>query len=101
MTVWTALVAAALICLACKLAGHLVPPRLFEPAPVARSAELVPVALLAALIVTQTLTGADGGLALDARVPALGVAAVLLLLRAPFLLVVLGAAATAALLRLL
>ena len=54
--------------------------------------------LLAALILVQTL---DGGqrLVADARLPALAVAAVLVWRRAPFLVVVLAAAATAALLR--
>ena len=54
--------------------------------------------LLAALILVQTL-GNGHRLVLDARVPALGVAAVLVWRRAPFLLVVLAAAGTAALLR--
>jgi branched-subunit amino acid transport protein len=60
--------------------------------------DLVAVPLLAALIVVQTL--ADGQrLVLDARVPALAVAALLVWRRAPFLVVVLAAAGTAALLR--
>ena len=60
--------------------------------------DLVAVPLLAALILVQTL---DGGhrLVADARLPALAVAALLVWRRAPFLVVVLAAAATAALLR--
>ena len=60
--------------------------------------DLVAVPLLAALILVQTL---DGGhrLVVDARLPALAVAALLVWRRAPFLVVVLAAAATAALLR--
>ena len=60
--------------------------------------DLVAVPLLAALILIQTL---DGGkqIVFDARVPALLVAGVLVWRRAPFLVVVLAAAATAALLR--
>ena len=60
--------------------------------------ELVAVPVLAALIVVQTLDG-GGRLILDARVPALGVAALLVWRRAPFLVVVVAAAGTAALLR--
>jgi branched-subunit amino acid transport protein len=60
--------------------------------------ELVAVPLLAALVVVQTLDGGER-LVADARVPALGVAAVLVWRRAPFLVLVLAAAATAALLR--
>jgi hypothetical protein len=45
--------------------------------------------------------GGDHALVIDARLAALGVAAVLLMLRVPFLPMVFAAAATAALLRLL
>jgi hypothetical protein len=63
-------------------------------------AALIPPALLGALIAVQVL--ADGQrLVIDARLAGLGAAVVLLLLRAPFLVVVAGAAVTAALLRLL
>jgi branched-subunit amino acid transport protein len=65
---------------------------------VRRTLDLVAVPLLAALILVQTVT--DGHrFVLDARAPALGVAAVLVWRRAPFLVVVLAAAVTAALLR--
>jgi len=63
-----------------------------------RTLELVAVPLLAALVVVQTL-GDGRRLVLDARVPALAVAALLVWRRAPFLVVVLVSAATAALLR--
>ena len=62
--------------------------------------DLVAVPLLAALILVQTL-GDGQRLVLDPRLPALTVAAFLAWRRAPFLLVVLAAAATAALLRFL
>ena len=68
------------------------------PARVERLLALVTVPLLAALIVVQTL--ADGErLAVDARLPALAVAAVCVWRRAPFLVTVLAAAAVAAGLR--
>ena len=65
---------------------------------VAQVLDLVAIPLLAALILIQTL---DGGqrIVFDARVPALLVAGLLVWRRAPFLVVVLSAAATAALLR--
>jgi branched-subunit amino acid transport protein len=67
---------------------------------VERVADYIPVALLAALIAVQVFS--DGhSLSLDARALGLGVAVVLLLLRAPFLVVVFGAALAAALVRLL
>jgi len=67
---------------------------------VSRIADLIPVALLAALVAVQVFaTGPT--LTLDARAAALGLAVVLLVLRAPFLVVVFGSALFAALLRLL
>ena len=83
-----------------KAAGPLLLGRRPLPPAVERAAALLPAALLAALVVTSTV-GTDGRVVADARLPALGVAALLLWLRAPFVAVVLGAAATAALLRLL
>ncbi len=60
--------------------------------------DLAPVPLLAALIVVQTFSTGHR-LVVDARAPALAVAAILVWRRAPFLVVVLAAAATAAALR--
>ena len=59
---------------------------------------LIAVPVLAALILVQTFDGA-GRLVLDARVPAMARRGAARLARAPFLVVVLSAAATAALLR--
>lgn len=65
---------------------------------ISRLLALVAVPLLAALIAVQTF--ADGRtLTIDARAPALAVAAVLVWRRAPFLVVVIAAAVTAALWR--
>ncbi|MDX6594295.1 MAG: hypothetical protein QOJ13_3491 [Gaiellales bacterium] len=65
---------------------------------VAAVLSLLSIPLLGALILVQTFDGGER-LVLDARLPALGVAAVLVWRRAPFLVVVLAAAATAAVLR--
>lgn len=67
-------------------------------AELSRLLALVAVPLLAALIVVQTFANGQS-LTIDARVPALGVAAVLVWRKAPFLVCVLAAAATAALWR--
>ena len=97
---WAALLAACAGCYLLKLAGVSVPSRVLERPVVRRVADLLPVALLAALVAVQV--AADGPrLTLDARAAGLVVAAVALVLRAPFLVVVFVAAATAALLRLL
>jgi branched-subunit amino acid transport protein len=56
-------------------------------------------ALLAALVVTQTV-GGDEEIVLDARLVGVGAAVVAILLRAPLLVVVIAAAASTALVRL-
>ena len=99
MTLWVAVVVASVASLLIKLAGYLVPETLLEDERTSRVTTLLPVALLAALVVVQTVVGPGGSLVLDARIVAVGVAVVLLLLRANFLVIVLAAGATAALLR--
>ena len=96
--IWGAVLAASLGCFVLKLAGWSVPARWLEHERLQRAAVLLPVPLLSALIVVQAFAG-DRALTVDARAAGLAVGAGLVLLRAPFLLVVVGAAATAALLR--
>nr|WP_241744313.1 AzlD domain-containing protein [Cellulosimicrobium arenosum] len=88
------------MCFALKLAGHLLPEHWLADERVSRTAALVTAALLAALVAVQTVATGQT-LVVDARLPALAVAALALALRAPFLVVVVLAAATAAGLRLL
>lgn len=100
--VWWAVLAAGLGCYLLKLAGLSVPGKVLAQPVVSRIADLIPAALLAALVTVQVLAAPEGrALVLDARAAALVVAAGLLLVRAPFLVVVFGSAAAAALLRLL
>lgn len=100
MSLWSAILLAALICLALKAAGYLVPAKVLEAPRPARISDLLTVALLAALVAVQAL-GDGQAITVDARVPALLVAGGLLYLRQSFLVVVIAAAAVAALLRLL
>ncbi len=96
---WIAVLVTAACCYALKLAGLTVPPRWLAHPRAQRFAALVPVALLAALIAVQAM-GRGESLAVDpARLAGLGAAAAALLLRAPFLAVILAAAGTAAGLR--
>jgi hypothetical protein len=95
---WTGVLLAGLAVFAVKLAGHLAPSRLLERPDVMRAAGLLTAGLLAALVAVQTVADA-GQLRLDARLPALLVAAVALWRRAPFIVVVALAAVTAAVLR--
>ena len=87
-------------CFALKLSGLSVPERVLNHPWTIRAADLIPVGLLGALIAVQVL-GGDHALVADAKLVALAVAFVLLMLRVPFLPMVVAAAATAALLRLL
>ena len=98
MSLWWAIVLASAGCYLFKLAGLSVPPSVLERPVVHRLTGLLPAALLAALVVVQVFGGAQT-LAIDARLVALGAAAVMLWLRAPFIVVVAGSAAVAALLR--
>ncbi|MFF4603451.1 AzlD domain-containing protein [Streptomyces sp. NPDC001339] len=95
---WSWILAATAACFALKLAGLLVPENVLRHPAIARTAGAVPIALLAALIATQTLIDQQQ-IALDARAAGIAVAAVAVWRRAPFLVVVVSAAATTALLR--
>lgn len=95
---WVAIVAAAVLAWGIKFAGHSVPESWLENPRIHRIAGYITVAMLAALFGVQAFTS-DGDLALDSRLAAVAVAAVLLWRKAPFWLVVLAAALTAALLR--
>lgn len=81
-----------------KFFGYLVPERFLERPMVSRTAGLLTVALLAALLGTQAMT-TGSQIVFDSRIAALLAAALLLRVRAPFLVVVVAAAAVAALLR--
>ena len=98
--IWAGLLVASASCYALKLAGLSLPARLLENPRVQRTVPLVPIALLAALVATQTFS-VSRHLVLDVRAAALAVALAAVLLRAPFLVVVAAGAATAALLRLI
>jgi branched-subunit amino acid transport protein len=96
---WLAILGAGVGCYLLKLAGVSLPARVLEHRLIERVADLIPVALLSALVAVQVFTdGTD--LSVDARAAGLAAAVLALVLRAPFLVVVFVAAATAALLRL-
>jgi uncharacterized membrane protein len=97
---WTGIVVLVVGCFGLKYAGLSIPPRVLDHPVTVRAADLIPVALLGALIAVQVF--ADGSsVTIDARLLGLVVAAVLLSLRVPFLPMVVLAAASAALLRML
>jgi branched chain amino acid efflux pump len=96
---WAAVAVVGLATMAIKAAGTLLVGGRTPPPRVQAAMEHLAPALLAALVVTQALGGGRGGFAVDARLAGLAAAAVALAFRAPLLLVVTVAAATAAAVR--
>ncbi|QEE61375.1 AzlD domain-containing protein [Salinibacterium sp. dk2585] len=98
MTLWAIVIIASIAGLAVKISGYLVPAEFMEREKPSRVAGLLTVALLAALVATQSLASGQQ-VEIDARVPAIFVAAALFALRVPFILVIVAAALTAAIIR--
>lgn len=98
MSGWSAVLAASGICYGIKLVGYLAPSHWLSDPRVAKAAMLVTAGLLGALVVVQTFASGTQ-LVFDARLASLLAAVVALLLRAPFIVVVLIGALVAAGLR--
>ena len=97
MSLWSIVLLASFGVFAIKLVGYLVPATLLERPTPTRIANLLTVAMLAALVAVQTL-GVGESIVLDARIPAVLLALVLFALRVPYIVVVLAAGVAAALL---
>lgn len=95
---WIAIAVGCVGCFALKLVGYSLPRRVIEQPLVKHIAELLPVALLTALIATQTFTTGHH-LQLDARAAGLVAAAIAVRFKAPFLVVVAAACVVTALVR--
>ena len=98
MDIWLGILLGSTAVYSWKILGFMVPSSVLNHPTISRIANLLTVALLAALLGVQGLT-AGGQIVLDARIPAIGVAAVLLYFRAPFVVMVAAAALVAGLLR--
>jgi len=98
--IWAGVLIASAACYGLKLAGLSLPESWLRDARLQRTVPLIPVALLAGLVAIQTFSTGQH-LVLDVRVVSLGVAIIAVALRAPFLVVVVAASATAALIRLI
>jgi uncharacterized membrane protein len=101
MNLWALVLATAGGCYLLKFAGYLVPARMLEAPQVRRLVELLPVALLAALVVVEAVAAGrhlhwDGP-----RLAGFAAGAVAVWRRAPFLAVVVIAATVAGLIRLI
>jgi branched-subunit amino acid transport protein len=95
VTLWVAVVVSSLGCAAFKQLGQVVPARWLQGARVRSFVDVLPVALLSALIAVSTFaTGSR--LVLDSRAAGLLAAVVLVAVRAPFLVVVVAACGVAA-----
>jgi len=92
---WTLVLSLAAIAYAVKVLGLVVAGGRTLPAPVERCLGLVPPALIAALIVTDTFSTA-GDLVIDARVAGVGAAVVLAVRRAPLIAVIVAGAVVTA-----
>ena len=97
---WATVVVGSLGCYLLKLAGLSVPAAWVEQPWVARVVDFVPAALLAALVAVQALTSGQD-LVVDGRLAGLAIAALALALRAPFIVVLVLAGATGALVHVL
>ena len=96
--IWVTVIGASLACYLLKLLGVVIPKSFLERPLVSEITKLLPIALLSAIVAIQTL-GQNQGLAIDARLPALGASLVALKMNAPFVVVVVTAAVVAAGLR--
>jgi len=92
---WLAVIGTSLIAFILKYLGHSVPKRWLSNPRILKINTLIPIALLSALVAVQSFTQ-DSRLVADQRMAGVGVAIVALILRAPFPVVVLSAAATSA-----
>jgi len=100
VNLWALVIATVAGCYLLKLAGYLVPARVLDHPRIRRLVELLPVALLAALVVVEAVANGRHLHADGPRLAGFAVGAVAVWRRAPFLVVVIAAAVTAALLRL-
>lgn len=96
--IWATVVVGSVATFLLKLAGYVVPERFLSSPIMRRVTLLIPVSLLAGLLVVQTFATGDR-LTIDARIVGLAAAAISLALRAPLIIAVISAAASAALVR--
>jgi branched-subunit amino acid transport protein len=99
-TLWAVVLAGSLGCYLLKLAGLSVPAAWVQGPWVTRMVTFVPAALLAALVAVQVAASGQE-LVVDGRLAGLAAAALALVLRAPFVVVLVVAGATGALVHVL
>jgi branched-subunit amino acid transport protein len=92
---WVSLLITSALVFIIRFAGYLVPEKYLTNPTALRINTLIPIALLSALVAVQSFTD-KASIVIDQRMAGLGVAVIALLLKAPFPIVVIGAAATSA-----
>jgi branched-subunit amino acid transport protein len=95
MEMWIAVIGASLAVYSWKIIGSNLPERILNNPKISRLATFLTVALMAGLVGVQGFVN-NQEITLDARLPALLLSVVLAILRVPFIVIVLVAAATAA-----
>ncbi|GAA5225861.1 AzlD domain-containing protein [Paeniglutamicibacter antarcticus] len=96
--VWWWILAGCAAAYGIKILGYLVPEKILENKKVTRAAGALTIGLLASLT-TVNAVASGTAVSFDARLAALAAAVIALLLRAPFLVVVIAGAGAAALVR--
>jgi len=94
---WIAVIGTSAIAFILKYSGHSVPEKWLSHPRIQKVNALIPIALLSALVSVQSFTE-KSKLMVDHRLLGLSVAIIALLLKAPFPIVVISAAASSALL---
>lgn len=92
---WLAVIGTSIAAYVLKILGYSVPRRYLSHPRILKINTLIPIALLSALVAVQSFTR-DSQIVGDQRLAGVGVAVLALILRAPFPLVVISAAATSA-----
>ena len=95
---WPSVLFASLLCYVEKFVGYLLPDRVLDRRIVHHVAALLPVALLTGIVTVQAITTKQD-IVFDARVPGMAVAIALMARRTNFLVMVVCASATTALVR--
>ena len=94
---WSAVIGASVLAFAFKFIGQSIPQTLLANPRISKIADLIPTALLAGLVAVQTFAN-KSELVVDQRLAGLAVAAIALYLRANFLVMLIAATLTSALL---
>ncbi len=95
---WTVVIASSIIALILKITGYIVPEKYLEKPKIKSITNYVPIVMLSSLVIVQTFSQGQT-VVFDTRLLGLVAAFLLLILRAPFIVVVIAAAVVSAVFR--